>query len=261
MPSFSLPLLEYAPWSPSKMGQASKCALAFKYKYIDKIRSDFKSSAAQIGTTVHRVQELLFLGKEVEEAFEQSFLETKNLTSVEKEKVKTFAGALMAFYNRVKQFQEKHTVTELFTECKWAMTEEFTSCDFFADTGIIRGVIDMGMLVNNDRLIVIDHKSGRVKPVSEFGTQLDIYTLMAHAHYPEVKSVQCAINFLAVERVVWNPPRTKETIITVLRPWLLSSLNTCAKNVEGFSPHIGRHCNWCEYADICPEQNTEKPCL
>jgi ATP-dependent exoDNAse (exonuclease V) beta subunit len=253
----SLPVLVNAPWSPSKASLAARCGLAFKYQYVDKIKVEQKSSVSRVGVTVHRAQELLFLNHKVDDAIALSIKEAADLTTKEEETVKTFAQALSDFYNRILAFNKTHAVTEQFTEKKWAITPDFTPCDFASEEGMIRGIVDMGMLVENERLIIIDHKSGRVKPLTEYGVQLDVYTVMGQAHYPQIKSTQCAIHFVAQSKITWASPRNAEHITNVLRPWLMGYLTNRAEDAANEAPRMGRHCSWCEYKKLCPSWNSE----
>ena len=252
-----LPVLEHAPWSPSKAALAAKCALAFKFQYVDKVKVEKGSSVSRVGVAVHRAQELLFLNYKVDDAIALSIQEAKTLTVKEEETVKTFAQAMSDFYNRITVFGKTHAVTNQLTEQKWAVTAEFTPCEFDSEEAMIRGVVDMGLLVNDDRLIVIDHKSGRVKPLSEYGVQLDVYTIMGQAHYPQIKSTQCAIHFVAESKLTWSKPKNAEHIVNVLRPWLLNYLTSRAEDATTEAPRVGRHCNWCEYRRLCSAWNSE----
>ena len=113
----------------------------------------------------------------------------------------------------------------------------------------------MGLRLKNGTLIIIDHKSGRVKPVYEFGTQLNVYSIMGLAHFPEATQVQCAIHFMAEESIQWDKPHTPTHIIETLQPWLIDYLNKSTEAVEGFLPRKQTLCNWCEYKAICTEWN------
>ena len=250
-----LPLLDYSPWSPSKADMAARCGLSFKYRYLDKIKGGPRGTPAKVGVTVHRAQELVFEGVRVKEALAQAIEDVDEvLTHKEKEKIRTFASSLTTFKKKVDAFTQRYPAKEVFLEQKWAVTEDFTPCDFFDTNGMIRGIVDMGILLENGYAVIIDHKSGRMHPMSYFGTQLDIYSVMAHAYYPEVKGVQCALNFMARDQVEWGKPKSTKFIVEVLRPWLIKYLNDRAEAVASYSARLGTHCKWCDYRDICPEQ-------
>lgn len=249
-----LPLLQYNPWSPSKADLAGTCGLAFKYRYVDRIKGGTRGSAAKVGVTVHLAQELVLQGVTASDALDQAIAEVEeDLTTNDEEKARTFYDSLVAFKNKIDAFSEKHEVETLFLEQKWAITPEFTPCEFFDDGGMIRGIIDMGLLLKSGQLIIIDHKSGRLRPIKYYGTQLDIYSVMAQAHYPEVQGVQCALNFMAADKVSWGSHQSTKHITSILRPWLVKYLNRRATNLKDFAAKPGRLCSWCDYKTICPE--------
>lgn len=253
--SVHLPLLSHSPWSPSKADMAARCALSFKYRYVEKLPGGPRGSPAKIGVTVHRAQELIFEGLEVREALDQAIENVdENLTHKEEEKARSYAASLLNFKEKVDKFSVKHPVKKLFLEQKWAVTSEFKPCDFFDPDGMIRGIVDMGLLLESGFLVIIDHKSGRLRPMSYYGTQLDVYAVMAHAYYPEVRGVQCALNFMASEKVTWGNPKSIKHIVEVLQPWLITYLNTRAESLVGYPARQGFHCRWCDYSSACPER-------
>lgn len=250
-----LPLLDHNPWSPSKADMAARCGLAFKYRYIDKVSGHPKGAPAKIGVVLHRAQELIFDGCNAREAIAQALIDVnEELTHADLEKVRTFAKALVSFKEKVDKFTERYPAKEIFLERKWAVKPDFTPCDFFDNEGMIRGIVDMGILLENGYLVIIDHKSGRLRPMSYYGTQLDVYSVMAHAYFPEVKGIQCALNFMASERIEWGSLKPQKFIVEVLRPWLVKYLNDRAESVAAFPAKLGSHCRWCDYRDICPER-------
>jgi putative RecB family exonuclease len=247
-----LPL--YSPWSPSKADLAARCPLAFKYRYVDKLKSGPKGTPAKVGTAAHLAQELVFKGDTVKIALDKAVAESKDpLTHKEEEQLRSFAQSLLDFEQKIKKFTARHPVKGVLLEKKWAITADFTPCDFFAEDGMIRGIIDMGLLLESEHLVIIDHKSGRQRPLKHYGTQLDIYAVLSHAHYPEVNGVQCAINFMAHDEVVWGAPKSVQYITKTLRPWLLGYLNSRAENVSDYTARTGRHCSWCDHRALCPE--------
>lgn len=255
--SKSLPLLAYNPWSPSKADLAGTCSLAFKLRYIDKVEGGPRGTAAKVGVAAHRAQELVLEGKEVSEAMEQAIDDCgEDLTHSEVEKTRSFTSAIVDFKNKIDAFASKHPVKEFFLEQKWAITPDFTPCDFFDKSGMIRGVVDFGMLLESGHLIVIDHKTGRKRPLDYYGTQLDVYAVMGRAYFPDIEGVQCAVNFLAHDTVDWAPHKKASYVGKVLHPWLTNYLNNRASKVEGFEARTGRHCSWCDYKALCPTQVT-----
>lgn len=250
--SKSLPLLKYAAWSPSKASLAATCPLAFKYRYIDKVPTGNKGTAAKVGVTVHRALEFLLSGDNIGDSLDKAIAESEGeLTHADQEKVRTFAQNMLEFQKRIKKFTVSNPLKATHLECKWAVTPAFKSCAFDDVEGAIRGIVDMGLELQNDYVIVIDHKSGRVRPASYYKTQLDFYTVMALAVFPHLKGVQCALHYVAHGKLEWGSPVKPQYIREVLQPWLLSYLNKKSERIDTAIATPGMHCRWCDYRDIC----------
>lgn len=250
--SKQLPLLKYGPWSPSKASLADTCGLAFKYRYVDKLPTGPKGSPAKVGVTVHRAQELVFEGVHVTDALSSAIAESESeLTHKEKEQVKTFAQALINFQERITKFAANYPVKQMLLESKWAVTKDYQACDFFDEAGIIRGIVDMGLVLENGHVIIIDHKTGRVRPAAYYKTQLQFYTVMALAHFPDLKGVQCALHYVAHSKLEWSNPVKPSYIKEVLQPWLIDYLNRKSERADSAEASVGSHCNWCDFRSIC----------
>lgn len=251
----ALPVLEHSPWSPSKADLALRCPRAFKYRYVDRIKTDSKGSAAKVGTAAHKAQELVIEGASVKEAFDLTLAEFDHeLTSQESEQVSSFAAAVEAFNKYLHSFKAKHRVTEIHAEKPWAINAEFKPCDYADKEALIRGIVDLVLVLDSGQIVIIDHKSGKKKPVANYANQLDTYAIFALAHYPNAKAVQCAIHFMAHEKVEWYVLRKRTDILSTLHPWLIDLLNKRAKGLEGFSPVVRKWtCGWCDFLKVCPE--------
>ena len=249
----SLPVINYGPWSPSKATLAGDCPLAFKYKYIDNVKIDLPpNSGAVVGVAVHRAQELILGGIKASEALDQSIVEnSEKLTYKDKEQVKTFVQPLIEFNERIAKFKINKGVKEILIERKWAINSNFEPCDFFDSSGLIRGVVDLCMVMHSGHIIIIDHKTGKVRPVDYYRTQLDFYTIMALAHYEDLKGVQCALHYVAHGRLDWASPIKSTYIRDVLQPWILDYLAKKSARVESNEAKPGFHCRWCDFRDIC----------
>jgi len=253
-----LPLLQYAPWSPSKAELASNCGLAFKYRYIDKIRVETKGSAAKIGTTVHRVQEHALKGETVNAALEAALKEfSHELTSVEVEKVRSFSPNVDAFKTRMDKLASKHPFKQVFIEQTWAINANFEACDYADPAAMIRGIVDLAVLLESGQLLIIDHKSGRPWPITKYLTQLDIYAIMGLAHVPALTAVQCGVHYVVNADLKWIDVRKVSYIKAVLQPWLLNMLNARATRLQGYTATTGKHCSWCDYRKSCPAKEME----
>lgn len=252
MSKVNLPvLMNQAPWSPSKVDKAMQCALAFHYRYTDKVKQS-SNTYSRIGTAAHRAQELILEGSGATDALKIAVDESTDLTNAEIEKVRMFRDALVGFHKKLERFKHKHGVTKVMLEEKWAITSNFEPCDFFDKTGMVRGVVDLALLTKDGYVIVIDHKSGKKKPVDKFQLQLDTYAVMALAHFPECKGVQPALHFMAHEKILWDSMRERDHITDVLQPWLQQRLTRAGEKVVDRTPGTGWWCGWCDYKSMCP---------
>lgn len=249
-----LPVMTHAPWSPSKASLAGQCTKAFNLRYIEKVKGLESGTAAKVGNAVHRAQELVIDGTSALVALDQALEEDDKLTSTEQEQVKGFADSVQMFLGKLNEFGQKYPVKEKFTEMKWAIKADYSACDYWDDEAMIRGIVDVALLLDNDHLIVLDHKSGKKRPVSKYAQQLDIYTVLGYAKFPHVKGVQTAINFMAYDaEIKWAPIRTAQYIETVLQPWLTKYISDKVQKLETIRPTITPLCGWCDYRQICEE--------
>jgi len=254
MSKLHLPVLTYNPWSPSKADMAATCSLAYKYRYIDKLETGPKGPAAAIGVAAHRAQELHLTGIKVAEALDTAIQETsQDLTSKDIEKVRSFTSAIEDFVQKINTFKHKYKVKEILVEKKFAITADFQPCEFFDNHGMLRGVADFCLLLENGYFIIIDHKTGKPRPLTYYGSQLDAYAVMAKVHYPDIKGVQYAVHFMATPSIVWAPPKSAKHVEEILFPWLLNYIVHREELVKTFDAKPGFHCRWCDFRNVCPE--------
>ncbi len=246
-------LAQYTPWSPSKAQLAAQCPLAFRFRYIDHAPSAPQGLAGVIGVIVHRAQELV-LSKthNLASAFEEAIKENKHeLTDAEIEKVLSFSESVRGFAERIEKFKEKNRVKQILLEQKWAIDQDFTPCPFDDEKAMIRGIVDMAVVLESGIVLIIDHKTGRRRPAAYYKAQLDIYSVFALSHFPELVGVQCALHYVAPGKLDWSDTVRPQQIRGLLRPWLISYLNIRAERAQTEIARPGKHCKWCDYRDIC----------
>jgi len=254
-----LNVIKYAPWSPSKASLAGQCSKAFKYRYILREKGLGQSSVAKIGNAAHRVQELALEGSTTKQAMDAGVKEYDSLTHAERETVKSFSNAVHKFTDKLHKFGVEHPIKELFLEVPLAIDKNYEACDYKDPGAMIRGIADVMLLLEDGQVIIIDHKSGKKHPIKKFSTQLNIYTVMAFAKFPEAAGVQTAINFMAHDAdVKWASYRTAEYINSILKPWLGKHLEGKAANLDEFRATITPLCGWCDYRQICEDWTTQQ---
>jgi hypothetical protein len=155
-------------------------------------------------------------------------------------------------------------------EKKLALKTNFTKAEFFDKVdNILRGVLDQVMITRDQIAVLIDHKSGKRKRIDEHNTQFNVYRILICASYPEVRGVQCGINYIGAPKIDWSlrPDRTpgawtRYEIERQLHPWLEQYLNTLTRKLRFIDqgqnePRPAWPCEWCSFTHLCVEGQQE----
>lgn len=254
---FDEQVLRHAPWSFSKIGSLEKCKRQYHRTYVLKMRGADSGPEARIGVMTHRMLEHALQADTMptDELFDAAA--TKEKLSVEEADVaRTHLSAIDRFIRFARTFMQHHGKDTSLIEHKMAIAKDFSPCEFFGP-GLLRGVIDWGVLTRANDLVIFDHKTGKPKPLDQYSVQLNIYRLFGAAHYP-VRSIQCAIHHVATGRVEWTKPWTRERIERELRPWLAVYLNKQSRKLQmidegNAAPETGWPCGYCGHLAACEE--------
>ena len=181
-------------------------------------------------------------------------------------KVRAKLPVVSDYLDRIQAFKRKNKVVKEFIEAQFAILPDFTATTFDDKRAILRGVVDHGLQLENGLLIVIDHKSGKRKPVQEHEAQFSAYKLMAAAQHPEIIGVQCAIHYIGNPELQWGigpiskapAPWLRKDIEKTLRPWLVHWLNARTPALQEAAQENppgkpGWPCDYCGYVSRCPE--------
>lgn len=255
-------VLRHAPWSISKANLLDLCGAQYAYKYVDKLKESRKSSSSRVGVVAHALleAELKTPGQELVGLLELA-KDKEALSTEEYREVLTRIPAITDFGARIKRFKAGHGVKQEFIEHQLAMRPDFSRTSFFDKGGLLRGVLDHGMITQDNVMIVLDHKSGKKKPMREHSTQFYAYMLMVMANFP-VTAVQCGINYIGTDQVEWFPRENGESgawsreDVSKLRVWLEHYLNKSARKLalvddRTIPPETGWQCDYCGYVDAC----------
>jgi hypothetical protein len=261
------------------------------YKYGPQKQKELEQyNESRIGVAVHMALEMALDGTPLRQAFQMAG-DKHELTSDELEQLESFFEQVQRFVKKMDAFKTKHRVhpANVMIERKWGMRSNFNACSFFEkgetciecrngpsqhDTSgkclfgpgtslktlpvFFRGVVDYAILTEKKDLIIIDHKSGKEGDIAKYSAQFKSYCLMAHAHIPDLRGIQTAVNFVMTDHTVWNPYVKAEVIRDEYRPWMVEYLTkSCEKLLSPPAPTTGWWCNWCGYRSICPAM-TEK---
>jgi putative RecB family exonuclease len=260
----------YAPWSASKAQLAAKCPKAFAYRYIEHAPALQKGSAGVMGNIAHRALEFILTNPETppttalvrslaESAHVHEALTQKNLLSLY-----SFIPAFRDFVSRIENFkakkeQENNLVTDVLLEQKWAIRHDFSCCAYEDPEAMVRGVVDLVVLLQSGHVLIIDHKTGKTRPKSYYQAQLNLYTVLALSHLPGLVGAQCALHYVERRQLEWAEPVTPGVIHNLLRPWLLTYLNRRAVRAHTRVAFPTKLCGWCDYRAICPDVYRPNP--
>jgi hypothetical protein len=229
-------------------------------------------------------------------------VERGKLTTAEHDMVRAFVPKVAKFSEYLRAFIHKHGVHTTLIEHKMAINAAFQAVPFMptrpwregeleelikqnkaprnpedgavlsgeelaeairnGTAPIMRGVLDLGLITKNNDLIIMDHKTGKHKPLSDHAAQLNVYRLFGVASYP-VRAVQCAIHYVESGRIDWTEPMAAERVRREVQPWLEVFLNKQHHRLQLVdaptppNPEIGWQCSYCGYVQECPEGKAE----
>lgn len=275
--------LKYAPWSFSKIGTLENCGRQFVYKYVHKAKETTKKSVeARSGVALHAVLEagLKTPGLDLHPMlFEQ--IDANELTRDETIEATSRLPAIEDFIGRWQTYKKLYGVKKELIEFKLGMTSDHTQAAFFPDPQkpelppvFFRGVLDLGGITEDDVLVVIDHKSGKKKPIGEHSKQFYVYMLMVLANFPEIRGVQSGINYIGEPKIDWfdDPQQqkgmwTRDDIRRRIAPWMYHYINRACTKLPTVTDETGAlclpkaetswACSYCGYPASCPEGQAE----
>lgn len=262
---FALNVLQNGPWSISKANCLNMCPKQYNYKYITKTPEVSKSAESQFGVFLHQIIETILKNPKIEA---ETLIEESDLNIDQKIEAMKRAKSIMSFNERIDKFKELHGVKTTLVEHKLAIGSDFKKTDFFNKEGLLRGLIDYGMITKDRVLIIIDHKSGRKKPINEHNVQFNAYMILGAANF-DIDAVQCAVNYIGSDKLEWanhrdgsTKPWTRAEIEQQTKRWLVTYLNSLEPQIEALSlgkikHKVGWQCEWCSYSPICEEGQVE----
>lgn len=255
-------LIEYKPWSYTKLQVAKRCPTQFYKKYVNKEKTTSRDSAeALVGKAVHKLIELLLRGYEWDLAYQKVEVEHR-LTSEEILRVKDFEPDVRNFLHGLKVHNKNTDIKTQKVELQYAID---TNCNpvknFFDNSSFFRGVIDLALFPEKDPVvIVLDHKTGKRKNISEFQEQLESYVILLKAHHPNLQHAKIGIHFLQTKEIDFMPWKS----IADIQPYwdsLIRYMNNLTVETHQFDTvRTNWWCNYCDYRTTCKgydrDQNT-----
>lgn len=255
----------------SKVGVMDLCPKQYLLKYVTKEKERQKSGASKVGVALHAILEYMLKDPALNiDSICNIVCEKELITASERIEIEARLGEITEFVARMVKYKISVGATRELIEFKTAMRNNFAGADFFDKGVLIRGVIDYALITQDGWMIIIDHKSGRKKPIEEHNTQFYCYMLMAIANFPEIKGVQCAINYIGSPKLDWalRPDGaapgawTRAEIQARLYPWMQHYLNSLAIKLTALEDGVARaetgwQCGYCGYVDTCEAGQAE----
>jgi RecB family exonuclease len=266
---FAVEALKYRPWSVSKVNALDACARQFAFKYVQYLKASNKQNKTRLGVLSHNLIERKLKDPNTPAKTHLKVItDSEPLLDEEKEALEKWQNDIESFAARLENFKKTYGVTHTLIESKLAIDTSFAKTNFDDNQALLRGVIDLGMITQDNFLVIIDHKSGKKKPIKEHAIQFYAYMLLGFAAFEGLRGIQCGINYIGSERVDWFPKPNGDSgawsvqDILGLRSWLVHYLNNNASRLREIdtgvlTPSLGWHCEWCEYMDYCPEGKEE----
>lgn len=250
----------FAPWSFSKLKILQQCPLKFYLQYIVKLKWSLAppSLITTVGKAVHRILEFLIIGKTVTESFKLAKKEySASLTEEEwNQHVATTEFNVIQFREKLDAFEKKTPIKRFIQEKKVGITQEYQPTGFFSDDVYWRGVIDLGLQLESNDLIILDHKTGAPAEmgIRNFQSQLDSYKVLFHRGVDPVEGAQAGIHFVKDGKIILDHYSDKKEIdgklINELEFFIIASVDRL-KDI-GYFKHIrGGYCKWCDYNAEC----------
>jgi ATP-dependent exoDNAse (exonuclease V) beta subunit len=250
---FSPVTLIRTPWSVSALQGALECPFRFSQERAPyQKKKPEANSAFKIGKAVHQALEFALRDRSVKVALQAAAYDQK-LTTPEIEELLSYAHNIESFINRIKSYNQSHNTDKMLIEEHFALTTDYKPTDYWnKDKNVfLRGIWDMA-ICQGSRVLIIDHKSGEPKPMTEHETQLSIYAVTAAFMLPSVSLVQTAIHHVQSEEITYQPAVSREHVQHTLVPWFETYVEKAAQAVQSAEARKNRNCRYCNYVTTCP---------
>ncbi len=255
--TFSEAARALAPWSVSKAKLAKTCPLAWKLKYRDHL-PEVTTLPTRVGTAAHSVLEHVERGETIEAALEAARLE-HDLSSDELTGMIPFLAGIRRFAETIAEFRARTAIARELCEERLGLDENLEPAGFSDDATFFRGALDLGFVLEDGRIAIVDHKTSKKKDLKWHSEQLRSYAILALAHFQDLRKVWPAIHFVGAAEVVWAPPATAEQIRGAMRTWFVRWINQAAELARTADPQpvVSRFCDHCGYRPQCPAHTME----
>lgn len=244
---------KYTPWSISKAQTAKQCPHKFWFNYVkkEKRKAPVKFDAIK-GRAGHRALEYILSGRPVAISLKFAAEEFK-LTTNETEELNFFQPAMENFVRRFNHYCKKNGAKEVLVERELAVDFEGNKTGYWDKNCFIRGLADVIVLFQNKPYaLILDHKTGKVRRMSEYREQFAVYRMMLKAHYPYLQKIMTGVNWVQGDSIELSNfvevPDQGPLIADVLS--ICNELTQYSNNFDEMRE--SKLCGWCDFRFICP---------
>lgn len=211
------PMKQFFAWSYSRLHTFETCPAKARYQHLDKLPI-VESEPLIRGKATHKDAELYSIGKKRKlpaslELFDEEFKELRKL--------------------------KKH----LAVEQQLAVDKHWQPCDWFGRQAWCRVVVDCAYVLDGTTLVIIDHKTGKIRP--EHTDQLDLYAIVGFAHWGQVETVEAHLWYLDQGEIT-SKNYTRTEAEKLKKPW--EKRVKPMLTAKSFKPTPSRLCSWCDFS-------------
>lgn len=221
--------------SYSRLSDYEACPLKFKQKYIDKSYPDDSNNPAFAkGNAIHKMLEDYVI-----------YLQSKD--EAEKPNMSTITQAAVPIIENLFDICNGN----VFPEKQIAVDQDWESCTWFDKPDIVkyRCIIDLMAFLSSEELLVIDWKSGKVRPYEDGETtQLKLTAVILFGLYPKIQKITSAYMFVEHKQTI-KVSFTRDMLEDMRAPF--DALHEKVNLATDFPFKKNRYCNWCLSTD-CP---------
>ncbi len=244
-------------FSNSRLGSYETCPRAFRYHYLDGIKTDTDGIEAFMGSRVHDALEWLYQQvrmsklpskQEVIDIYDAAWEKNwhENVRIVKE-------GFTTGNYKDTgrKCVDEYYEHYHPFDQKKVAATEMRISFDLPDDYNIT-GFIDR-LDIDGTDFEIHDYKTSGSLPAQEKldnDRQLALYELAVREKWPDAQNIELVWHYLQFDKEM-RSRRTKEQLDELVRDVVdrIEEINSARE----FPTNPSALCSWCDYQDICPQ--------
>jgi RecB family exonuclease len=204
-------------WSFHRYDTYAKCALSFKFKFIDKLPTS-STAAMEAGNVAHKTL-------------------ADYLTAAADAPVPEAAGKQAALVAELRGFSNK------VVERQWAYTREWHATTWFAKNVWVRVILDVGVLYDDMSAECIDWKNGKQR--DDHTEQMELFALAMFKQVPKINHVTTRLAYLT-DGGTELAEFAKAEEPALQAKWEARAITML--NDTAHKPRPGQHCRWCDFS-------------